>query len=85
MEEGGEEERERKEGEEGGAPDCWRRPDLGRYSSGKGCERQHFYWRGPWLHQAEGTCTPARRKREEASRATATRFFFASRMRGRVS
>jgi hypothetical protein len=83
MEEGGEEERERKEGEEGGAPDCWRRPDLGRYSSGKGCERQHFYWRGPWLHQAEGT--PARRKREEASRATATRFFFASRMRGRVS
>jgi hypothetical protein len=83
MEEGGKEEMERAEGEEGGAPGCWRRSDLGRYSSGQGCKRQRLHWRGGWLHQPEGT--PARRKGEEASRATATRFFFIGGMRGRVS
>jgi hypothetical protein len=81
MEEGGKEEVEREEGEEGGA--CWRRPNLGRYCPGRGCERQRLYWRGRWLHQAEGT--PARRQEEEATRAAATRFFFYSGMRGKES
>jgi hypothetical protein len=81
MEEGGEEDVEREEGEEGGA--CWRRPNLGRHCPGRGCERQRLFWRGRWLHQAEGT--PARRQEEEATRAAATRFFFYSWMRGKES
>jgi hypothetical protein len=85
MEEGGKEEREREEGEEGGHPVRWRRPNLGRYigSSGRGCKSQRLYRRGRWLYQAEGT-PASRRGKEEAARATATRFFFDGRMRGRV-
>jgi hypothetical protein len=81
MEEGGEEEVGREEGEEGRA--CWRRPNLGRYCPGRGCERQRLYWRGRWLRRAEGT--PARRQEEEATRAAATRFFLYSGMRGKES
>jgi hypothetical protein len=46
MEEGEKEEMEREEGEEGGNPVRWRRPNLGRYSPGRGCERQRLYRRG---------------------------------------
>jgi hypothetical protein len=66
----------------GGTPVRWRRPNLGRYSPRRRCERQRLHRRGRWIHQAEGT--PARRKgEEEAARATATRILFDCRMRER--
>jgi hypothetical protein len=47
-------------------------------------EEERLYWRGRWIHQAEGT-PASRRGEEEAARATATRFFFVDgRMRGRA-
>jgi hypothetical protein len=46
------------------------------------CEGQRLYWRGRWLHQAEGT--PTAREEEEATRETETRFFFYSRAGGWV-
>jgi hypothetical protein len=80
--EGGKEEGKGEEGEEDEIQVRRRRLDLGRYSLGRVCERQRLHRRRRWLHQAEGT--PARRKgEEEAPRATATRFFFDGRMRGR--
>jgi hypothetical protein len=86
MEEGGKEEGEGEEpeGEDRGTPVCWRRPNLGRYSPRRGCQRQRLHRRGRWIHQAEGT--PARRKgQEEAARATATRILFDCRMRERAA
>jgi hypothetical protein len=85
MEEGGkgEGEGEEPEGEEGGTPVRWRRPNLGRYSPRRRCERERLHRRRRWIHQAEGT--PARGKREEeAARATATRILFDCRMRERA-
>jgi hypothetical protein len=67
MNEGGNEEREREEGEEDGIPVRWQRPRLGRYTVFIG---------------GDAGDTPAIRKGEEAARTRSTHFFFNGRMRG---